>query len=78
MVHAKGVFINIKHRSFDKDLLVRNGLVTVALLEDVRGGKTLGGERVLGDFEDACSRGCLGFNRTGEDQEGGEEGDEVV
>lgn len=74
MVHAKGLGINIKDSGLYKDLLVTNGLITVALLENVRLGQPFSSERVLGDVKEACSQGWFGV--AGESQQGRGEGDE--
>lgn len=75
VVHAKGLSVNIKDCSLDKDLLVGNSLVTVALLEDIGCGQPIGGERVLGDMKETCSQ-VLVVGLAGEGQEGRGKGDE--
>lgn len=77
LVHTKSTGGRVKDCGLDKDLLVSNGLVAVALLEDVGSGESLSGEMVLGHLQDTGAGIGLGLNsaqgRDGEDKGQGDQ-----
>lgn len=72
MVDTKSPGIGIKDGGLDKDLLICDGLVAVAFLEDVRGSQALGRKRILGNLEEACAWSGLGLCERKESRKGDE------